>query len=67
MNEEIMKQLVENFPVLKRLDESIEFYLDEKKNGLILETKENYNTLTQQDCLELSQLFALLATAFEEE
>jgi len=67
MNEEIMEQLKENFPVLKRFDESIELSLDEKKTGLILETKDNFNTLSQQDCLELSQLFALLATAFEEE
>jgi len=66
MNEEIMEQLKENFPVLKRFDESIELSLDEKKTGLILETKDNFNTLSQQDCLELSQLFALLATAFEE-
>lgn len=68
MNEEIMNQLMENFPVLKKFDRD-DLYLDiNDKNQLqlVIDHCSMYE-LTQQDCLELSQLFALLATAFEEE
>ena len=65
MNEkEFMSQLEENFPVIKKLSyQGISFKTNED-NKLCLVAK--YTTeIDQQDCLELSQLFALLATGFE--
>jgi len=70
MNEEIMEQLKENFPALKKFSHLFELTVTEEKD-LLLYSEETSSfrgdILTQQDCLELSQLFALLATAFEEE
>jgi len=62
--EETFKQLLENFPVLDKIKEDVWFISHE--NELILCTKSKNHIVNQQDCLELSQLFALLATAFEE-
>jgi len=64
MDEEIMERLQKNFPVLKKLEKSMSVVINDK-GKLCLKAK-YLMKLTQQDCLELSQLFALLATAFEE-
>lgn len=66
--DETMERLKQAFPVLVKLERGIKLCLptdDECK--LELNIAENHYLLTQQDCLELSQLFGILATAFEEE
>ena len=64
MNEELMNQLKENFPILEKAKDCIRININ-IEGKLCLNS--NYSMeLTQQDCLELSQLFALLATGFEE-
>ena len=63
------EQLKENFPVLKKFKDIFELTMTEE-NDLLMYSEETStfrgDVLTQQDCLEISQLFALLATAFEE-
>jgi len=65
MSEEIMDQLCIKFPILNTIKKDL--HLDISHEGkLHLTTENTVYELNQQDCLELSQLFALLATAFEE-
>lgn len=66
--DETMEQLKQAFPVLVKLEEDIKLCLpNDERNELGVSTPKSYYPLTQQDCLELSQLFGILATAFEEE
>ena len=66
MHGEIFESLKQNFPILNKLDDkcAITFETNDK-NELFLCTETLSCNLNQQNCLELSQLFALLATAFE--
>jgi len=75
MNDEIFEKLKEQFPVLEKIGKYFKITtVSEENNEVLALTKfgmtygedEFFTTLTQQDCLELSQLFALLATAYEE-
>lgn len=64
----IKEVLKENFPILKKTEENNVFWVNQDDElGLYIGNHAGEDiALTQQDCLELSQLFALLATAFEE-
>jgi len=64
MSDELFETLKENFPILEKLEGGLRIKVNEQEK-LCLDTKYSME-LTQQDCLELSQLFALLATGFEE-
>jgi len=66
---EIYEKLKQAFPVLERVSKNFRLKVTQN-NELELVSPisdcEIENSLTQQDCLELSQLFALLATVFQE-
>ena len=69
-NQEVIEQLKENFPILKKIEKDIQLsilsHTEGRPNELMLEIEYTNYPIDQNDCLQLSQLFALLATAFEE-
>jgi hypothetical protein len=69
MNENYFTQnlLNKRFPILERLANNniLNIKIDEE-NGMLNIIGRDLERLNQQDCLELSQLFAILATCFDE-